>query len=159
MTFRGGGGLEASCNLTLNGTLASGPIAATAGATIGSVSEVRISRCRFAISAVLRLPWSIKYQALIPAGEWFENEGLLLTIPSFAFNISAFGGCVNGLYAGEPAFALELVPTEGSGVFNAGLLISQEEVQLPKAPARCAPERTPHRRRVGLSPSQTVTIS
>jgi hypothetical protein len=68
-----------TCNVTMTGTLARGPI--TLAGRIGEISEVRTSECSGGHTAVASgLPWALTGQTALTCPS--ESTGLLATVPA-----------------------------------------------------------------------------
>jgi hypothetical protein len=110
-----GGGITVRCNLTIQSTLARGPIELARGRTFGRTFEVKIAECEGGqVSApLLNLPWTLTIESIlgtIPSA----ITGLLFTLQRASFNLSVFGGFVNCLYEGPQGALLAMTAVAGT---------------------------------------------
>jgi hypothetical protein len=140
-----GSGITIRCNLTLNGSLARGPIELLRGRTLGSIREVLIRECEGGnVSAILNLPYTITIETIlgtIPSA----ITGLLFTLPRAAFNLSVFGGFVNCLYEGTQGALLGLTAVAGTREpwrYTTGLITTLASRLPLRSGSGCPPEGT-----------------
>jgi hypothetical protein len=122
LTF-GEGSTTIQCEFTFNGTLARGPIEATAGRQVGSITEVSINRAECTggeLERVLGLPWALVYDEATPSQAGLPNNitGLRLRIINFNLLLSTFFGIVNCLWAGNLGLILSVTQTRTPGLYN-----------------------------------------
>jgi hypothetical protein len=141
-----GAGLTVRCNLTIGGSLRSGPIAAEEGLQYGEINEVGWSACEggeLGRALFERGPWPITLRSLqelrggtcsatLIAPRTANASNLckaLFRITGVRFLLSAFGSIVNCLY-GEVNSSIEvfveLTLTREPGVYVTGLLRIRE---------------------------------
>ncbi|HEX4806892.1 MAG TPA: hypothetical protein VFU94_13420 [Conexibacter sp.] len=119
------GSLTIECNYTLTGRLATGPIAKTAGASVGEITEVTWAGCTGGeIETVLNLPWTVVYSSIdgtLPEAV----SAVRLAIDGWSWELSTFGGFAGCLWSGNPEFSLALTRLAGAE-YRSGLMRSLE---------------------------------
>jgi hypothetical protein len=150
VTFSGSG-ITITCNLTLSGTVTSAVVEKRAGTSYGSVTSVRIGRCTGGTAAVLGLPWSVTYNAILgtlPSAV----TGLELTVNGTGFALTFSG--ITCLYGGNVS---SLLAVSGSNPYTTTLYaLPSNSVPLVSGIFLC-PRSGSMSGTFGISPTQTVT--
>lgn len=112
VTFAGSSIIRPECNLTIRGTLGTGPINKDApGGVLGSVTAVQIANCSGLDSVtVLGLPWTITYQSITGT---LPNAvtAIRLNIVAAAFEMRGLPVAGNCLYGGTAPTILDVTGT------------------------------------------------
>jgi len=145
------------CNLTLAGSLASGPIELTAGRVFGSISEVRWASCSGgSVSRVLGLPWTVSYAGLSGSLERGVSA-FRFELGTVAFQLSTFFEIVNCLYAGAVGVSAAVGPSENGVDWRTGLLTLARESRLAfVSGSELCPAEGAFAGTLSLAPTQTI---
>jgi hypothetical protein len=120
------GGYTIVCNLTLTGSIDDGPLQAIVGEPAGTIAGASISGCSGGtLTAVLGLPWSLKYEAF--TGTLPAITSIKLKIESLAANFNVLG--FQCLYRGA---ITATIPLTGTNPSRTGLLTVDETRALAK---------------------------
>lgn len=160
IVFRDSRGIiNVTCKLTLDGTLAAGPIAIATGNQIGQVTGATVGTCRGgSVTFLVPAPWSVTINTALGT---LPNAmtGLLLDIRDFAFELTVeiLRFTVRCLYRGPAGV---LVGVEGSNPYRTrdtivflGNTIAKDTgtASCPAAGAAAGTAR--------LTPTQTITVT
>lgn len=158
VTF-GDGIMAFDCNLTLNGSLASGPVALTRGTTLGAITEVRLGVCDAGdVDGILSLPWDIELTALLGTAP-NELTGFSVTVSPLSLLLSGLFG-LSCLWSGEGAMLQALTRTRRSGLYTTGVQFMLAEVTIPRrsGTSNC-PSSISFRGTLDIEPRQSITVS